>query len=205
MKLCSLGSENADARYLSIFSVFTDDEKRALLHPDIVEMIDLDHVNGFESVWRSAPPRELDRKLYFDAKTSLPDEMLTKVDRCTSAVSIEGRVPFLDKKFAEAAARVPAKFKLRNNVGKSILKSSFSDLIPREVVTRKKAGFSVPIDRWINNMSPEDFEPNTIIPLRRQVVHEMLRKHKDGRRDFGAKLWAIRVLSLWSRISCATM
>jgi len=89
----------------------------------------------------------LSKRLYLDQMTSLPDDMLTKVDRVTMAVSLEARVPFLDHRIVEFAATLPSSLKMTLFTLKRFLKRSVRDSLPRKIVNRAKHGFSSPIDQ----------------------------------------------------------
>ena len=89
------------------------------------------------------------RMMYCDAVTYLPDDILAKVDRASMAVSLETRVPFLDHRVAELAARIPLDMKVRGGRGKHILRELLYGLVPRELVERPKAGFAIPVGEWI--------------------------------------------------------
>jgi asparagine synthase (glutamine-hydrolysing) len=91
----------------------------------------------------------LNRMLYVDTKTSLPDDLLLKADKMTMAASIELRVPLLDHKVLEFAARLPEKFKVRGFTTKYIAKESLKNRIPKEILNRKKVGFPVPFGSWL--------------------------------------------------------
>jgi asparagine synthase (glutamine-hydrolysing) len=91
----------------------------------------------------------LSRMLYTDTKTWLPDDLLLKADKMTMANSVELRVPLLDHKVLEFAARTPSHFKISGAVTKHLLKAAFRDTIPNEIIKRKKTGFPVPYDRWL--------------------------------------------------------
>jgi asparagine synthase (glutamine-hydrolysing) len=92
---------------------------------------------------------KLNRMLYVDTKTSLPDDLLLKADRMTMANSVELRVPFLDHKFLEFAASLPESLKVRGMTTKYVLKKALRDLVPQEILQRKKAGFPVPYEAWM--------------------------------------------------------
>ena len=91
----------------------------------------------------------LDRMLYADTKTWLPDDLLVKADKITMANSLELRVPLLDHEVLEFAASLPPDHKLRGQDGKRVLKAAFSRALPAEILNRKKAGFPVPYGRWL--------------------------------------------------------
>jgi asparagine synthase (glutamine-hydrolysing) len=91
----------------------------------------------------------LNRMLYVDTKTSLPDDLLLKADKMTMANSVELRVPLLDHKILEFAASLPENFKVRGFTTKYIAKKSLRGFVPREILDRKKAGFPVPYEAWM--------------------------------------------------------
>jgi asparagine synthase (glutamine-hydrolysing) len=104
----------------------------------------------FAQVDRQATPQAtLNRMLYVDSKTWLPDDLLVKADKITMANSLELRVPLLDHLVLEFAARLPTSFKVKGWNTKRILKEAFKDRIPREVIERRKSGMPVPLRRWM--------------------------------------------------------
>jgi asparagine synthase (glutamine-hydrolysing) len=93
----------------------------------------------------------LNRMLYVDTKTWLPDDLLIKADKMTMANSLELRVPLLDHLVLEFAARLPTHFKVKGWNTKRILKEAFKNRIPREVIERRKTGLPVPLRRWMRD------------------------------------------------------
>jgi asparagine synthase (glutamine-hydrolysing) len=93
----------------------------------------------------------VNRMLYIDTKTSLPDDLLLKADKMTMANSVELRVPLLDHKVLEFAASLPAGLKINNFTTKYIMKAAFRDRVPKEILKRKKVGFPVPYVRWLKS------------------------------------------------------
>jgi len=91
----------------------------------------------------------VNRMLYVDTKTSLPDDLLLKADKMTMANSLELRVPFLDHKLLEFAASLPSNFKVRGFVTKYLAKKALRGRIPKEILKRRKVGFPVPNDVWL--------------------------------------------------------
>lgn len=199
-RVISWGQQTPDERYLSVFTFFTSFQKQQLLHPDVVREVQKGFGDYYQEIFDKAPRAGLNRKLYIDLKTSLADEMLTKADRCTSMVSIEGRVPLLDKSFVEAAFQIPCSLKLNGREGKLILKKVFADLLPPEIYNRPKAGFIVPLKRW---MSPAVFRPllqgNDSI-LNRPYLEKILSLNDTTRKNWGYHLFGIYQFLIWEQV-----
>ena len=98
---------------------------------------------------RAGKRPDLDRCLYVDVKSYLSDNILTKVDRMSMAVSLEARVPYLDKELVELAFRVPDRLKVRDGKTKIMLKEIAARHVPASCVYRQKEGFSIPIKNWL--------------------------------------------------------
>jgi asparagine synthase (glutamine-hydrolysing) len=89
------------------------------------------------------------RMLEYDLKTYLPNDILTKVDRMSMLNSLEAREPLLDHELVELAARIPSRLKIRGGVSKYIMKRAIAPFLPQEVLTKRKQGFSIPLDTWL--------------------------------------------------------
>jgi asparagine synthase (glutamine-hydrolysing) len=94
-------------------------------------------------------PTATERLMYLDAVTHLPGQMLTKVDRATMAVSLEGRIPLLDPRIIEFAGRLPLPLKVRGGRGKWVLRQLAYRYVPRALLDRPKHGFNVPLSAWL--------------------------------------------------------
>ncbi len=97
-----------------------------------------------------------DQMMHIDFKWYLPDDILVKTDRATMSVGLEGREPLLDHSLIEFVLGLPINFKYRNGISKYILKKLLSRYIPENLFKRKKQGFSIPIDNWINDLKSND-------------------------------------------------
>ena len=111
----------------------------------------------------------VDQFLYHDYRTYMVDDILTKVDRATMSVALEGREPLLDHRIIEFVSRLPAEFKYRNGETKYLLKKIVHKYIPREIMDRPKAGFTFPVNEWFTTDLKEQ--------LMYYVNEEQLKKH----------------------------
>jgi len=149
----------------------------------------------------------LARRLYADLKVSLPDEMLTKVDRMTMAVGLEARPPFLDHQLVEFSAWVPSRLKVRGRLGKYLLKKHAARLFPSSLVYRPKHCFSVPLDEWLRTdlrdfaydmlTCPDSFTRDYFAEDR---VEQILAWHTKDHREWGHHIWAMLMFELWGRM-----
>jgi asparagine synthase (glutamine-hydrolysing) len=132
----------------------------------------------------------LNRVMWFDFLTYLPDDLLVKVDRATMLASIEARAPFLDREVMELVLPGPARFKVRGLTTKAILKEAARGLVPDAVIHRRKRGLSVPVARWLNT---------GLAPLADRLLDTpLLAEHRTGRRNHARTLWPQLMLALWS-------
>ena len=135
-------------RYLNRLMLYDPDEQRALLRPDVFEEV-ARHDPWFREARRLARGGHwLSRLQEVDLTSYLPLDILTKVDRMSMAHSIEARVPLLDHKVVEFAAKIPPGLLLRNGRSKHVLKRALADLLPESVLERPKRGFAIPLGRW---------------------------------------------------------
>lgn len=147
---------------------------------------------------------DLSRMLYFDIKTWLIDDLLIKADRMSMAASLELRVPFLDYRLVEFAARIPPKHKVRNGQGKFLLKKMMEGLLPDEVIYRKKMGFPTPLKMMFQGQLrayAEDLLLSANANLhgffRRDAIQLILREHAAGTHDHHRVIWQMVVLEQW--------
>jgi asparagine synthase (glutamine-hydrolysing) len=146
----------------------------------------------------------LSKRLYADQKTNLPEDMLTKVDRVSMAVSLEARVPFLDHRIIELAATIPSKYKIKKYRLKHFLKESFNELLPQNILNRPKHGFSSPIDVWMRNELKEyvlgklSFNSLKSVGIfNSKAVQSLLNLHMSGKKNYGEQLFMILVCQEW--------
>jgi asparagine synthase (glutamine-hydrolysing) len=147
---------------------------------------------------------QVDRMMLCDLMTYLPDDILTKLDRCSMAVSLEGRVPLLDHRLVEFAWRVPQRVKWYDGRGKWPLRQVLYRFVPRELVDRPKTGFDVPLDAWLRgplrSWAERLLDPDR---LRRvglfdpSAVQQLLGEHLSRRRNRRDELWALLMFEAW--------
>lgn len=153
---------------------------------------------------RSQGQTPLAQQGYVDIKTYLTDDILVKVDRMSMAPSLEARVPFLDHHVMEFAAAIPSRLKLKGLTTKHILKKAVWDIVPREILTRGKEGFSIPIKNWLaQELRPlmEDTLSETRLEQRGYFqpayVRQLITEHLDGRENHSHRLWALMMVEIW--------
>ena len=145
------------------------------------------------------------RAQYADIKLYLADDILTKVDRASMAVSLEVRCPLLDHRLMELAARIPSSLKLKGREGKHIFKRAMSGLLPPEVLARRKQGFVVPLAEWLRADLRELAESLLFDSaandgwLEAPAVAKLWRRHQSGLRDCSRPLWAVLMFRMWQR------
>jgi asparagine synthase (glutamine-hydrolysing) len=148
----------------------------------------------------------LHRLLYTDMNSYLI-ELLMKQDQMSMAASIESRVPFLDHVLVEFTARIPAARQIKGLAGKFILKEAVADLLPHDIVYRKKMGFPTPWAYWLAGPQLEEIERMLLEPrsverglFRPEAIRRLLSEHRRGYRDHGDRIWRLLNLELWQRV-----
>ncbi len=148
----------------------------------------------------------LGRSLYINLKTYLLDDLLVKMDRMSMANSLETRSPFLDKHLIEFTTRLPDRMKLRGRTTKYLLKKTFADLLPVEILKRPKWGFGVPLHEWFRNELREytldlvrDTDSRYRIYFNPDKVEKLTSAHMNGTSDMSRLLWSLVNLEIWLR------
>ncbi len=132
----------------------------------------------------------LNRVMWFDFLTYLPDDLLVKVDRATMLASVEARAPFLDREVMELVLPLPSQLKVQGFTTKAILKEAARGLVPDRVIDRQKRGLSVPVARWLNTGLASLADRLLDTPL--------LAEHRARRRNHARRLWPQLMLALWA-------
>jgi asparagine synthase (glutamine-hydrolysing) len=145
----------------------------------------------------------LSKLLYADQKTYLV-ELLMKQDQMSMATSLESRVPFLDHPFVEFAARVPDGLKVRDGVGKYIMKKAVADLLPHNIIYREKMGFPTPLRQWFREERAQPLfamltDPEGLLAgyVDRKSIEGLLDRHRRGVEDGTDRIWRLLNLQIW--------
>ncbi|HEY3973280.1 MAG TPA: asparagine synthase (glutamine-hydrolyzing) [Candidatus Sulfotelmatobacter sp.] len=207
------GADWASFYFDNFYSAFPGSELPELLTPEALASMGQPYA-GSMSAWersssRSSSPTSSDllhRLLYTDINSYLI-ELLMKQDQMSMAASIESRVPFLDHPLVEFTARIPASEQIRGMAGKFILKEAVEDLLPADIVYRKKMGFPTPWAYWLAGPQLEEIERlltdsrSTARNLFRiETIRRIFAEHRAGRRDHGNRIWRLLNLELWQRV-----
>jgi asparagine synthase (glutamine-hydrolysing) len=148
----------------------------------------------------------VNRMLYVDTKTWLPDDLLLKADKMTMANSIELRVPFLDHKVLEFAASLPGSYKVHGFTTKYILKKLLGERVPQEILKRKKVGFPVPIANWLRTdlkgkvrellLDRETLDRGY---FDRNCIEQLISQNEARAGFYSKEIFSLVVLELWHR------
>jgi len=192
----------------SLNSHFTHEMKEGLYSSDLWARVS--SVDSFDLMMEAYSDSNaetfLDKALHADVMTYLPNDLLTKVDVATMAHSREARSPFLDHEFMEYVARLPSTLKLRRVTTKYILKKALRGILPSEIITRKKKGFVVPIDRWFRDELRE-MVYDLLLGQRslergyfnRSFIQRILDDHVSGKWNWQYHIYNLLMLELWHR------
>ncbi|MFC6040239.1 asparagine synthase-related protein [Paenisporosarcina macmurdoensis] len=146
----------------------------------------------------------VERMMYTDLKYALPNDMLVKTDRMSMLNSLEIRSPFLDHKIVEMAFNIPLQYKIIGTKRKIILKDTFSEFLPNEILNAKKRGFGIPLAEWfkselkellLSTLSKENVESANLVNY--SVVSEIIIEHQNGKKNHANLLWSLVVLHKW--------
>jgi asparagine synthase (glutamine-hydrolysing) len=149
----------------------------------------------------------LNRLLAVDAETQLPDDLLALTDRMTMATSLECRVPLLDHELVELAAAVPAEVKTKGGELKHLMKRALADLLPPEILNRRKRGFGTPMGAWLKRdlapmlrgvLSHRSIAARGL--LQPAAVQRLIADHAANRVDGTDRLMALLNLEIWCRV-----
>ncbi len=195
-------------RYISWVSYFQESQ-RPYLYSDSFKLDLNNDVSRYilNLVEHSDLHASLAKAMEIDINSYLPEDLLVKMDIATMANSLEARSPFLDHNLMEFAASLPINFKLKFLNTKYILKELTQDLLPKEILQRKKWGFGVPLDKWFREQLKQ-FSYETLLDKRsiergyfkKEYIKTLLDEHSSEKFNHGACIWSLLNLEIWHRI-----
>lgn len=202
----NLSLDPARAYFNSVYGAMANERDSLLSREVRAELRDYDPFEVFAEHYRRPVTEDsLSRAQYADIKLYLADDILTKVDRASMAVSLEVRSPLLDHRLMELVARVPSSLKLRGIEGKYIFKRAISGLLPPEILARHKQGFVVPLAEWLRADLRELAESLLFDSttndgwLEPSKVKQLWQQHQSALRDYSRPLWAVLMFRIWQR------
>ena len=197
-----------EERYRGVSRAFLPEMKRDLLGDDNIAGSEERLSENFRELWQVPNSTSaLNRMLYVDTKVWLPDDILLKADKMTMANGLELRVPFLDHKLVEFAARLPNRFKIRGRTGKVLLREAMRGVLPEPILQRSKKGFPVPTERWLRGPLKE-LARETVLSgnsacrqhMDGRVLKRIVREHEDGTVNRHQEIWTLLIFEYWHRL-----
>lgn len=207
-RFCEAITQPQARRYMNWLHIFPEAIRGDLYREEFIEQLpDEDPFVFFASAWNQTGKRDaISRASLADLLTYLPCDLLNKVDIASMAHSLECRQPFLDYRLVEMAARMPIRHKFGPAASKKVLRSTFGPLLPRQIWTRKKMGFGIPIDRWFQNDLKQLTQQRLLatdarchLYFRVDTIRQIIQQHVSGQRNHGYRLWCLLILESWMR------
>ncbi|HWP54547.1 MAG TPA: asparagine synthase (glutamine-hydrolyzing) [Pyrinomonadaceae bacterium] len=193
------------ARHHVLFGSFTPDDQEQLLSPDVKAVSDADIYSDARRLFAECDSNNMVECMQsLDTQFYLAEDILTKVDRASMAVSLEVRAPYLDPRVAEFAAALPPRYKLHGYTSKYILKKAAKGLVPPFVWRRGKKGFGVPFAKWLKSelrplahdlLSPERLRRSGL--FNPEYVAKLQDEHERGIANHRKLLWTLLSFELW--------
>jgi asparagine synthase (glutamine-hydrolysing) len=193
------------ARHHSWFGSFSQDKHSRLFTDQVLDQTQADIYAGARGLLETTDVKdEIEKMQFLDMHFYLAEDILTKVDRASMAVSLETRAPFLDPRVAQFSASLPLNYKLRGSTGKHILKKAMDGLLPNEILYRPKKGFGIPTAEWLKGrLNP--LLHDMLMPARlkdqglfnAEYIHRLIKEHETGVASHHKELWTLLVFQLW--------
>ncbi len=198
-----LMSNKPEEQYLQQVSIFNQEEQSSLMKNKV------NLYNNYSSHFFNSHKNNIVGKCQeLDLKNPMVEDLLMKIDKNTMAFSIEGRVPFLDYRLVELAAKIPDAYKIKGFTrDKVILRDAVKDLLPAEIANRKKKHFFVPIDKWLNNhlkrlhselLSEEYIKKQGIFNF--GYIQNLEKQKKDSPLFYARQIWSLITFQIWYEI-----
>jgi len=198
-------------RYLQWIAIFNRSRKAQLYSDEfqrtIAAQTDYDMLDFLEQAASRSTNRDAITSITLtDLLTYLPGDLMCKADTASMAHALECRAPFLDYRVVEHAIRMPISMKIHGNRGKWILRETFKDLFPPELLQRGKMGFGVPLDHWFRGELAEYVREILLDPVtlgrgyfNPDTIRRLVSEHQASQFDHAGRLWSLLFLELWLR------
>jgi asparagine synthase (glutamine-hydrolysing) len=202
------GLEHSEDLSHARWRIFTGNGFRKMLFtPDALAELNNPEDTHIHKLFQQAGDRDhLNRSLYVDLKSYLCDNCLVKIDRMSMAVSLESRVPLLDKELVELAFQIPGNIKVAHGKTKVLLKRIAARHVPHECVYRPKEGFSIPIKNWLKSdlfpLMQNLLDKNTIKHeglFQPAAIERLKQEHLSGISNHSHILWSLMVFQAWRK------
>ena len=200
--------QKTSRRYLNWLQIFPEDLRASIYRTDFLESLPNEDPFAFlESNWNSSEGRDVvTRASSADLLTYLPCDLCTKVDIASMAHGLEVRQPFLDHRLVELAASLPVRNKFRGRRGKLILERCFANKIPREIFTRPKMGFGIPIAGWFRKELKALVQETLLSDhaqtrqfFQKEKIESLCNAHFNHEQNHGYRMWNLLILEMWMR------
>jgi asparagine synthase (glutamine-hydrolysing) len=195
-----------EPRFRRSYTMYDPGELAALVSPDLAGHVDQVVQEHSDVYHDNSLQDEVNRMCLADARMFLPGLNLAYTDRASMAASVEVRVPFVDPVVAQAAFSIPGSAKIRRRQGKVALKQAAESWLPREIVYRPKASFSVPLRAWVRGDLREVIQDVLVRGelvesgmVRREPLSRLIADEQAGREDRSKQIWQLLTMELWYR------
>ena len=196
---------DAVTRHHSWFGSFSIDRQDDLLSRNVLQNTSGDIYADAKDLLKICDAQsEVEKMQFLDMNFYMAEDILTKVDRASMAVSLEVRAPFLDPRVAEFAAQLPVEYKLRGRKGKYILKKAVEPLLPKNILNRPKKGFGIPIAGWLKGrlnplmhdlLAPKRLKDQGLFD--EKFVQKLIKEHETNIASHHKQLWTLLVFQIW--------
>ncbi len=146
----------------------------------------------------------IERMLWLDNHTYLPGDLMVKMDIAAMHCGLETRSPLLDHEVIELCAKLPVRFKVKDGVGKYLLKKLAERYFPADFVHRRKMGFGIPLGDWLRGplrkvLRETLLDAKLMAPLSSVVIARTLQEFEVGSYQHESRLWALLMFGVWRR------
>jgi asparagine synthase (glutamine-hydrolysing) len=206
----SLSEADIAMRFVNIYSFFNEQMKRDMFLPHVQKQlgsrIHSSHYRMSEILKEVENEDILNKMLYLDTRTNLPDDLLMVGDKTSMVNSLEMRVPYLDHRLVELVETIPSNLKIRGLSSKYLHKKALKKWLPKEVVSRKKKGFANPINNWLRTRMSQYLGDHLLSQdaavhkyFNKKYIENIYRLHLEGREEHLRHLYLLLSFEVWHK------